>query len=209
MARTPRPPSSRGKRPFSPVVESILDGHPRLRLILEHISTREGLAFVLGGPDRLAGTLTAHHLILSLDDLMGEGLEAKLFCKPVLKPRLHGKALREAVFRGHPRLFFGSDSAPHPRAAKESGRAPAGIYSAPTALPALAALFAEAGALDQLEPFLCARGADFYRLPRPTGNLTLVEESWTVPAEIDGCLPLFAGATLAWKVLGEPDPASI
>lgn len=185
---------------FLPVVEGILSSHPELRIILEHLSTREGLAFVLDGPERLAGTLTAHHLLLSLDDLLGEGLEAQLFCKPILKPQAHRAALRAAAFAGHPRLFFGSDSAPHPRAAKESGRAPAGIYSAPTALPALVGLFSGAGALAELEPFLCARGADFYGLPRPEGRITLVEEAWTVPAELDGSVPLLAGKTLAWKV---------
>ena len=186
---------------FLPVVDGILSSYPRLRLILEHLSTREGLAFVQAGPERLAGTLTAHHLLLSLDDLLGEGLEAHLFCKPVLKPAVHRDALRAAVFSGLPRLFFGSDSAPHPRVKKESGRAPAGIYSAPTALPALAGLFDRAGALDRLEPFLCSRGADFYRLPRPRGRLTLVEEAWTVPAELDGSVPLLAGQTLAWKAI--------
>lgn len=196
----PEAPALEREAAFLPVAEGILAAYPRLRLILEHLSSKEGLAFVQEGPERLAGTLTAHHLLLSLDDLLGEGLEAHLFCKPVLKPRSHRDALRAAAFSGQPRLFFGSDSAPHPRAKKESGRAPAGIYSAPTGLPALAGLFAQAGALERLEPFLCARGADFYRLPRPSGRLTLIEEAWTVPAEIDGCVPLLAGQTLAWKI---------
>jgi dihydroorotase len=196
----PEAPSLGREEAFLPVVASILEGHPSLRVVFEHVSSAAGLAFVLGGPKRLAASLTAHHLLLCLDDLLGEALDPHLFCKPVLKPARDREALREAVFRGEAKLFFGSDSAPHPRAAKEGRRAPAGIYSSPTALPALAALFAEAGALDQLRPFLCARGAAFYHLPPPQGRLVLSEEAWTVPDELDGSVPLLAGKKLSWRV---------
>lgn len=186
---------------FLPVVESILARHPRLRVVLEHLSGAEALAFVLSGPPSLAGTLTAHHLAFTLDDLLGEGLDPHLFCKPIVKTARDRAALREAAFRGERRLFFGSDSAPHPRAAKEARRAPAGIYAAPTALAAIVGLFAEAGAEAALRPFLCENGAAFYGLPPATGNVTLVEEPWTVAEEVDGSVPMFAGKGLAWRIV--------
>jgi len=187
---------------FLPVVESVLSRHPRLRIVLEHLSGAEALAFVLSGPPNLAGTLTAHHLSFTLDDLLGEGMDPHLFCKPVVKTARDRRALREAAFQGGRRLFFGSDSAPHPRAAKEGRRAPAGIYAAPTALPAIVGLFAEAGAEAALRPFLCENGAAFYGLTPATGSITLVEEPWTVPEEMDGSVPMFAGKNLAWRVVG-------
>ena len=186
---------------FLPVVESILARHPRLRVVLEHLSGAEALAFVLSGPPNLAGTLTAHHLSFTLDDLLGEGLDPHLFCKPVVKTARDRAALREAAFSGQRRLFFGSDSAPHPRTAKEARRAPAGIYAAPAALASVVGLFAEAGAEGAMRAFLCENGAAFYGLPPATGSITLVEEAWTVPEELDGSVPMFAGKSLAWRVV--------
>lgn len=185
---------------FLPLLASILERWPRLKVVLEHVSTREGLAFVTGGPERLACTVSAHHLIFSLEDLIGEGLDPHLYCKPILKSRADRDALREAVLGGHARIFFGSDSAPHPRAAKEGLRAPAGVYSAPSALPALATLFDEAGALPALRDFVAGRGAAFYGLPPPPGRLRLARESWTVPPETDGAVPMLADETLPWRV---------
>jgi dihydroorotase len=209
----PEAPVLEREAAFLPTLSLILARHPRLRIVLEHLSSAEGLAFVLAGPDRLAGSVTAHHLLFSLDDLMGEGLDPHLYCKPVVKLRSDRDALRAAVFSiatgggaatkggdGAPKLFFGSDSAPHPRAAKEGARAASGIWSAPTALPALVGLFAEAGALDALPAFLCERGAAFYRLPPPTGEVILVEEAWQVPEEIDGAVPMLHGKRLGWRV---------
>jgi dihydroorotase len=189
---------------FLPRIEAVLARFPRLRVVMEHLSTRAALAFVLAGPERLAGTITAHHLALSLDELLGGSLEAHLFCKPVLKPAEDRDALREAVFRGGPgagaRLFFGSDTAPHPRAAKEGARAASGIYAAPSALCVLACLFDEAGALGALGPFVAGRGAAFYGLPPPSGRLVLERRAWTVPAELDGSVPLLAGRELGWRL---------
>ncbi len=192
---------------FLPILVRLLAAYPRLKIVLEHLSGREALAFVLAGPARLAGTLTAHHLLFSLEELLGEGLSPHLYCKPLLKGEADRDALREAAFRGERKLFFGSDSAPHPRAAKESGRAPAGIYAAPTALPALAGLFESAGALGALREFLAGRGAAFYGLPAPAGSLELVRETWEVPAEADGAVPMLAGARLPWR-LGRLSPGA-
>lgn len=186
---------------FLPTVEAIMTSHPRLRVALEHLSGAEALAFVLSGPPNLAGTLTAHHLSFTLDDLLGEGMDPHLFCKPIVKTARDRAALRAAAFSGERRLFFGSDSAPHPRAAKENRRAPAGIYAAPTALAAIVGLFFEAGAEAALRPFLCENGAAFYGLPPATDGIILVEEAWTVPEEVDGSVPMFAGKSLAWRVV--------
>jgi dihydroorotase len=194
----PSSPALEREEAFIPVLERILASYPRLRLAVEHVSSRGLLDFVLGAPDRVAATVTAHHLILTLDDLLGEGLDPHLYCKPLLKPCEDRDALREAVFRGEGRLFFGSDSAPHPRAAKEGPRAAAGIYSSPTAVPALAGLFEENGALGELEGFLSRRGAAFYGLAPPEGTLELRREEWTVPGELDGSVPMLAGETLKW-----------
>lgn len=185
---------------FLPRVERILARFPRLRVVLEHLSTRAALDFVRAGPERLAGTVTAHHLLLSLDDLIGGSLDPHLFCKPVLKPASERDALRDAVFRGEPRLFFGSDTAPHPRPAKEGRRAASGIYAAPTALCALAGLLEEGGALGALEGFVAGKGAAFYGVTPPAGRIGLERSPWTVPEELDGAAPLLAGRELRWRI---------
>jgi dihydroorotase len=204
-AEDPAAPVLDREAAFIPTLERILGLYPRLRVIVEHISTAELLRFVLGAPERVAGGITAHHLLFTLDDLLGEGLDPHLYCKPTLKRSPDRDALREAVFEGEPRLFFGSDSAPHPRAAKEGDgkpgfRAASGVYSAPCAVAALAGLFEEASALDALEGFLSRRGAAFYGLAPPKGRLLLERAAWTVPAETDGSVPMLAGKTLSWRI---------
>jgi len=206
---------------FLPRIGLILARFPRLRVVMEHLSTRAALDFVLAGPDRLAATITAHHLLFSLDDLLGDALDPWLYCKPVLKPAVERDALRDAVFgrRGAAagavpsagpgaalgavapaRLFFGSDTAPHARAAKEGRRAASGVYAAPSALCALVGLFEEAGALDALGGFVAGHGAAFYGLPPPGGSIELEREAWTVPEELDGSVPMLAGRELAWRI---------
>ncbi|MDP3180001.1 MAG: dihydroorotase, partial [Spirochaetaceae bacterium] len=180
--------------------------HPRLRVVLEHVSTREGMAFALGGSERLGCTLTAHHLLFTLDDMLGGELDPHLHCKPALKGERDRKALRDAAFGSARGVFFGSDSAPHPRSAKEGGRAASGVWSAPSALCALATLFEAEGALDALAPFVAARGAAYYGLPPPRGTLELVREEWTVPPELDGAVPMLAGRRLPWR-LGRISPS--
>ena len=185
---------------FLPTLESLIAGHPRLRIVMEHISTIDSLGFLRRAPERVAATVTAQHLLCSLEDLLGGALNPHLFCRPVLKAESHVSALREAVLTGQARLFFGSDSAPHPRGAKESGAAPAGIYSSPSAIPALAGFFEEAGRLDLFQTFVAGTGARFYDLPPARGSLELIREAWMVPDEVDGCVPLLAGRRLAWRL---------
>ena len=183
---------------FLDTVASIMDRWPRLKIVLEHLSSAAAADFVAAGPDRLAGTITAHHLLYTADDFLGGGLNPHLFCKPIIKFADDRDALRKAAFSGSPKFFFGSDTAPHPRAAKESGSAPGGIYSAPTALPALAGLFERSNALPALEGFVAGFGAGFYGLEPPRGTLRLRREAWRVPEEIDGAVPMCAGTILDW-----------
>jgi dihydroorotase len=199
-AEDPAAPALEREAAFLPAIEGILSRRPRLRVVVEHLSSAAGLAFALAGPPRLAGTVTAHHLLFTIDDMIGEALDPHLYCKPVLKSARDRDALRDAVFRGEPRLFFGSDSAPHPRSAKERGRAASGVYSSPTALCALAGLFEEAGRLAALELFVAARGAAFYGLRPPSGRIALEREEWTVPAEVDGVVPMLASTVLPWRL---------
>lgn len=198
-AEEPSAPVLEREEAFIPALERILSAHPRLRLVVEHVSSAALLDYVLSCPERVAATVSAHHLLFTLDDLLGDGLDPHLYCKPVLKAARDRDALRDAVFRGEAKLFFGSDSAPHPRSAKEGGRAAAGIYSSPTAVAALAELFDSAGALGELEAFLSSRGAAFYGLPPPAGRLVLERREWLVSEEVDGVVPMMAGRRLEWS----------
>lgn len=200
--------SIHGEEPEAPVleretvflsrVEEILGRRTRLKVVLEHLSTAQAAGFVARGPERLGATLTAHHLLYTLDDLIGGGLNPHLFCKPILKTQADREALRRSAFSGSPKFFFGSDSAPHPRGKKESASAPGGVYSAPTAVPALVGLFEHEGVLEFLPAFLAAFGAAFYGLPPVEGRLELVRRPWRVPPELDGAVPMCAGEELAW-----------
>ncbi len=185
---------------FHKSLERIVDGHPRLKVVLEHVSCRQSLEFLKDLPSRVAGTLTAHHLLYSMNDLLGGALNPHLFCKPVLKEEKDRKALVQAACSGNPRFFFGSDSAPHLRAKKEGPRCAAGVFSSPVCLPLLAELFEREGALEALEGFVSERGAAFYGLPLNEGLLTLEKGPFKVPELIGGAVPLMAGQTLKWRI---------
>jgi dihydroorotase len=206
-AEDPEAPVLEREEAFIPVLERIISSYPRLRIVVEHISTAALLGFVLGcaaraaGQPRLGATITAHHLLFTIDDLLDDGLDPHLYCKPTLKGVRDRDALRKAVFGGEERLFFGSDSAPHPRAAKECAHPASGVYSSPCAVAALAGLFDSEGRLGELEDFLSRRGAAFYGLPPASGRLVLERRDWTVPAELDGAVPMLAGARLAWTTV--------
>lgn len=196
----PRAPVLDRERRFLPQLEEIVAGSSRLKIVLEHLSCRESLRCLRDLPARVAGTVTVHHLLFSLDDLMGGALDPHLFCKPVIKTEEDRKALAEAVLSGWDRLFFGSDSAPHLLANKEAPRAAAGIFSAPAALPLLADFFDREGCLDRLESFVSLRGARFYGLAPNEERIVLRRESFSLPPLIGGARPLAAGKELAWRV---------
>jgi len=182
-------------------VEGIRKSWPRLRLVLEHLSSAESVDFVAKGGEGMAASITAHHLLFTIDDMLGGGMDPHLFCKPILKSAADRAALREAAFSGSDKFFFGSDSAPHPRKAKEGARIPGGIYSAPTAICALAELFESAERLDAFSAFVGGNGARFYGLSEPSSALILERRSWTVPEEIDGIVPMMAGRRLSWSIV--------
>ena len=178
--------------------------HPRLRVVLEHVTTRAGVEFVRAAGARVAATLTPQHLLLSRGAMFRGGLRPHLYCLPILKRERDREALLEAATWGDPRFFLGTDSAPHARAAKESACGCAGVYSAPVALELYARAFEQAGRLDRLESFSSFNGADFYGLPRNRGTVTLERRPWTVPATLplgaSEIVPMCAGETLQWKL---------
>lgn len=175
---------------------------PDLRMVLEHITTREAAQFVRDAPAHVGATITPHHLLMNRNAIFVGGLHPHHYCLPILKRESHRQALVEVAISGDPSFFLGTDSAPHPRHAKESACGCAGIYSAHAAIELYAEAFEAAGALDKLEAFASVHGADFYGLPRNTDSITLRKQPWTVPDEIDfggtPGVPLRAGEQIAW-----------
>ncbi len=186
------------------VLAPLAESHRRLRIVLEHITTRAALDFVLTAREGIAATVTAHHLLMNRNALFAGGLRPHHFCLPVLKAEAHRAALLEAVAGGSPRLFLGTDSAPHARAAKEAACGCAGIFSAHAGIELYAEAFESVGALERLEAFASGFGADFYGLPRNSTTITLVREPWEVPARYafgaDELVPLRAGERIAWRL---------
>ena len=186
------------------VLGPLLERFPRLKVVLEHITTREAVQFVEVTGANVAATITAHHLLLNRNALFQGGMRPHHYCLPVLKRETHREALVEAAVSGNPKFFLGTDSAPHAQHTKEAACGCAGIYTAHAALELYAVAFEEAGALDKLEGFACRFGAQFYGLPANAGTVTLERRDWTVPATLpfgaDRLVPLRAGETLPWKL---------
>jgi dihydroorotase len=177
---------------------------PALRMVLEHITTRDAVEFVRGAPANVAATVTAHHLLLNRNALFEGGIRPHNYCAPILKRETHRAALLQAATSGDPHFFLGTDSAPHPREAKETACGCAGLYTAHAALELYAEAFEQAGRLDRLEAFASFHGPDFYRLPRNTDRIALERTSWIVPDDYplagSTCRPMFAGESLAWSL---------
>ena len=175
---------------------------PALRIVFEHVTTREGVQFVQDSGERTAATVTPQHLMLNRNDLLVGGIRPHNYCLPVLKRAEHQRSIQQTVLEGHPRFFLGTDSAPHSRDAKETACGCAGCYSAPAALPLYAEFFEANGALERLEGFASHYGADFYGLPRNRETVTLERQSWRIPETIDGggttIVPWQAGRELHW-----------
>jgi dihydroorotase len=187
------------------VLQPLLRDYPALRVVLEHITTKNGVDFVLAQGPGVAGTLTAHHLLLNRNALFVGGVRPHHYCLPVLKRETHRCALVAAATSGNPKFFLGTDSAPHARSTKEAACGCAGCYTAHAGIELYAEVFEAAGALDQLEAFASFHGADFYGLPRNTQRIRLVREAWQVPADLpylvgDPLVPLRAGETIAWRL---------
>jgi dihydroorotase len=186
------------------VLGPTLDRFPALKVVLEHITTRDAVQYVEVTGANVAATITAHHLLMNRNALFMGGIRPHHYCLPVLKREEHREALVEAATSGNPKFFLGTDSAPHTRPAKEAGCGCAGIYTGHAAIELYAIAFEEAGALDKLEGFASEYGARFYGLPPNRGTLTLVREDWTVPETLDFgddvLVPLRAGETIPWKL---------
>jgi dihydroorotase len=191
------------------VLAPLLQRHPGLRVVLEHITTSDSVAFVKDAGPNLAATITPHHLHINRNAMFQGGFRPDFYCLPVAKRELHRLALRAAATSGSPKFFLGTDSAPHERHAKESACGCAGIYNAPFALESYAQVFEQEGALDRLEAFASLHGPAFYGLPPNEEIVTLLRQSQSVPARLHGndaagsaveLVPFHAGQQLAWRL---------
>jgi dihydroorotase len=186
------------------VLAPLVDRLPGLRVVFEHITTREAVAWVLGAPPTIGATITPHHLMLDRNAIFVGGLNPHHFCLPVLKRVVHREALVWAATSGNPRFFLGTDSAPHARQAKESCHGCAGIFSAHAAIEICAEVFETVGSLELLEAFSSHHGADFYGVARNESMVTLVKQEWQIPESYrfgdDEVIPLMAGKTIGWRV---------
>jgi dihydroorotase len=187
----------------------LLQRHPGLKVVLEHITTADAVDFVARASPNLAATITPHHLHINRNAMFAGGLRPDLYCLPLAKRELHRIALRAAATSGNPKFFLGTDSAPHARSAKESACGCAGIFNAPFAIESYAAVFEQENALGKLEGFASEFGPRFYGLPLNPGQITLVREPLEVPRQLHlndaagtavNLVPLHAGETLAWRI---------
>ncbi len=187
------------------VLIPITQRFPDLRVVFEHITTKEAVEFVKGASENIGATITAHHLLFNRNVMFQGGIHPHYYCLPVLKREVHHLALIEAAISGNPKFFLGTDSAPHSKNTKESDCGCAGIYTSHAAIELYAEIFEQAGALGKLEEFASFFGADFYRLPRNNDSITLIKERWDVPMELEfagkALVPLRAGESVSWKIL--------
>ena len=179
---------------------------PDLKIVFEHITTKDAVDFVLAASANVAATITPQHLLLNRNDMLVGGIRPHNYCLPVLKRNIHQQALRAVVASGSSKFFLGTDSAPHEKHKKESACGCAGCYSAWSAIELYAQVFDELDALDKLEGFASQHGPDFYGLPRNSTTITLQRQEWTIPEQIvlstgDDIVPFFAGQAIAWQLV--------
>lgn len=174
---------------------------PELKIVLEHVTTEEGVGFVAAAGPSVAATITAHHLVINRNALFAGGLRPHMYCLPVAKREKHRLALRRAATGGSPKFFLGTDTAPHPSADKESACGCAGIFTAPAALEIYARVFEEEGALGRFEAFASVNGPRFYGMPLNETRVTLRREPWRVPERVGSVVPFLAGEEVAWRLV--------
>ena len=184
---------------FIPIYERIAKRFPDLKIVMEHITTKEAVD-ALVRYDNLFATITLHHLYITLDDVAGGLLRPHLFCKPIAKRPEDRMALRKVAFMAHDKVMFGSDSAPHPREKKEAPGCAAGVFTAPVALAGLAQIFDEAGVLENLQKFVSDNAKKIYGVTPPEKKVVLTKEPFDVPENYEGVVPMFGGETLGWRV---------
>jgi len=187
------------------ILGPLMERFSQLKVVLEHITTRDAVQYVEVTGANVAATITAHHLLMNRNALFMGGIRPHHYCLPVLKREEHREALVEAAISGNPKFFLGTDSAPHARNTKEATCGCAGIYTAHAAIELYAIAFEEAHALDKLEAFASEYGAQFYNLPSNKGSITLERRDWAVPETVkfgnDVVVPLRAGETVPWKLV--------
>ncbi len=185
----------------------LLQRYPKLRVVLEHITTQQAVEFIQATQDNIAATITAHHLLMNRNAMFQGGIRPHHYCLPVLKRERHRQALITAATSGSPKFFLGTDSAPHAKTAKEAACGCAGMYTAHAAIEFYAEAFELAGALDKLEAFSSFFGPDFYGLPRNKEVITLRKQAWDIPRTLafadDDLIPLRAGETVSWKLVSD------
>jgi dihydroorotase len=183
----------------------LIRNFPKLKIVLEHITTKQAVEFVQSAPANIAATITAHHLLYNRNHMLVGGIRPHFYCLPILKRNTHQDALLDAATSGNAKFFLGTDSAPHAKHAKEAACGCAGCYTAYAAIELYAEAFEQRNALDKLEAFASLNGPDFYGLPRNSDSITLVREDWTAPASLplgdQTVIPLRAGETLRWRLL--------
>ncbi len=186
------------------ILRPLVAKYSTLKIVLEHITTKNAVDFVKAAGDNVAATITVHHLLFNRNHMLVGGIRPHYFCLPILKRNIHQHALIEAATSGSEKFFLGTDSAPHPQHAKESACGCAGSYTAHAAIELYAEAFEAAGALDKLEAFASLNGPKFYNLPINTDKITLVKEAWPVPATMafgdDEVVPIRANESIAWQV---------
>mmetsp|Transcript_6037 Transcript_6037/g.9289 ORF Transcript_6037/g.9289 Transcript_6037/m.9289 type:complete len:351 (-) Transcript_6037:238-1290(-) len=188
------------------ILKPIVKDFPKLKVIMEHISTKEAVEYVLEASDNVRASITCHHLLYNRNAMLVGGIKPHLYCLPILKREIHREALIKAATSGNKKFFLGTDSAPHPIGAKQSACGCAGVYTAHAAVELYAEAFDSMDALDKLEDFSSSYGADHYGLPRNTQTITLEKKSWDVPesfdfGEGDTVVPLRAGGQVAWSIV--------
>lgn len=187
------------------ILRSVVADFPRLKIVLEHITTKDAVEFVSQAPANVGATITAHHLLYNRNHMLAGGIRPHYYCLPILKRNTHQQALIAAATSGNPKFFLGTDSAPHHKDKKEAACGCAGAYTAHAALELYAYAFEQANALDKLEGFASHFGADFYGLARNSDTVTLQKSPWQVPASYplgsDKVVPIFAEQTLDWRVI--------
>ncbi len=186
------------------ILQPLLQRIPDLRIVLEHITTKDSVDFVISENENVAATITAHHLLHNRNDMLAGGIRPHFYCLPILKRNTHQQALIEAATSGNPKFFLGTDSAPHAKTDKESSCGCAGIYTAPAAIEFYAEVFDQENALDKLEGFASLYGPDFYGLPVNQDSITLQKHAWTMAKSMDlgesQVVPLRAGESVHWRI---------
>ncbi|AJR08132.1 dihydroorotase [Photobacterium gaetbulicola] len=194
----------REKQFLDTVLGPIVEKMPNLKIVVEHITTKDAVEFVSNAGPNVAATITAHHLMFNRNHMLVGGIRPHFYCLPILKRNTHQQALVAAATSGSPKFFLGTDSAPHAQGRKESACGCAGSYTAHAAIELYAEVFEQAGALDKLEAFASFNGPDFYGLPRNADTITLTKENWAVPETMafgnDVVVPIRAGEEMTWKV---------